>query len=125
MQSKATLKLEVASLSTKVEMLKERVQTLQDEKSELMSQIVKLSDALVAREAPQAYMDQHAELYEETPEEKSNRKKFDKSREVVGEYLRGIEEPLFKDPTEMASILLKGTDTDDIIPPSLHENEES
>jgi chromosome segregation ATPase len=126
-RGKKDVERELAVAETRIESLLERLGVVQDEKSELMSQIGKLQDALISVRAPAAYMDQQEEKYE-AKQPKLSPETLEKNRitkEFTEDYLAGLEGPLFRSPDDLDDLLVSGIVSEVQPPTSLHGNDES
>lgn len=105
--------------------LKEQVKELKREKKFLTERLEKSYEALTAKEAPMAYIDQKTEESNAkiTPEELERRQHARELSQMNEEILRITEDPLFKSQEDMAAMLTKPLKKLESKP--LHNNEES
>ncbi len=105
----------------------EQLGMVQDEKSELKSQVDKLQDALISVRAPVAYLDQQDEKYEakqpKLSEEAVERNRV--AKEVTTAYINGMEGALLRTPEDLDDLLISGLVHDVEPSSSLHGNSES
>jgi hypothetical protein len=117
----------VAKLEAQVETLELRLTDSRDDNKELRAMLARAQDALIAKEAPEAYRDHKIAEYEanhEMTEAEIEAVAKQKLRSDTNrQYLEQIEQPMFKSPEDMIEILTRPQQvpTDG----SLHENSES
>ncbi len=117
----------VAKLESQVENLELRLTDSQGENSELRGMLSRAQDALIAKEAPEAYRDQKIPEYEATHEPTEEEKEAVKKQRAIAnmhaEHFENLEGPLFKSAQDMIDMLsyVEGTPE----PASLHNNSES
>jgi uncharacterized protein YhaN len=117
----------VAKLEAQVETLELRLSDRSEENKDLRNMLARAQDALIAKEAPEAYRDQKIAEYEANHEmtaaEIEAAAKQKKRAETNSAYLEQLEQPLFKSPDEMIELLTRPQE----VPGSgsLHENNES
>ena len=117
----------VAKLEAQVETLELRLADRSEENKDLRNMLSRAQDALIAKEAPEAYRDHKIAEYEAnhelTEEEVELAAKQKRRAETNSKYLEQLEQPLFKTPDEMIEILTRPQE----VPSggSLHENNES
>ncbi len=124
---------ENAAMVRELEMLRERVIELKDEKAELTTQLTHTQEALIAKESPEAYRDQkymeeQASLAESagTPEEQKEAIRIQELKaQTTADYMRSMEDDLFMDATDMIELFSKSFETPGMTPHSLHGNDES
>ena len=100
---------------------------LRDEVAFLRSQVLKLQEALYAKESPVAY--QQMKMDEATaeapnhglPEEEVERRM--KEAEITRKYVNSLEDPMFKDAEDMVARLTQNVGAP--VPESVHGNDES
>lgn len=119
------LRLEKTKLSSENTALLARLQDRDNTIDNLNKQVTTLQDALVAKEAPEAYRDRKADEYRPTEEEIKDRKERQTKAKLLSEHLNNMEEPnYFKEPDDLMKylnpVLMEGTE-----PQSLHGNNES
>jgi hypothetical protein len=117
----------VAKLEAQVENLELRLTDRSQENKDLRNMLSRAQDALIAKEAPEAYRDQKIEEYEAnhemTDEEKEQQRKDRLRAETNATYLENIEQPLFKSADDMIDILTRTDSAPEAA--SLHNNGES
>lgn len=118
----------IAVLEAKLEMREERLTEQAEEIRELRAMVARTQDALVAKEAPEAYRDgkiAEAEAAAEdlSPEEEKRQREIMLRAETNARYIEEIEGPLFKDPQDMIDMLTRPTTVPE--QGSLHNNGES
>jgi len=124
---------ENAAMKVKVEMLAERVEELKEEKLALTEQLRHTQDALVAKEAPEAYRDkkymeeQALIMAQADPsEEQTEAVRIQELKAATtSNYLRGIEDRLFIDADDMIEMFSRSVDKPMLDSKSLHGNDES
>ena len=99
----------IAKLELKVEMLEAQLKDKKQELIEANETIRRTQDALVAKEAPEAYRDYMAAKAESsiTPEDLENKHKQRELALMNGRLLHEMEQPMFRDAEEMMDILSK------------------
>ena len=120
------LKVQLALLQEKTLALTRENDELKEDKRELSSKVDKLMEALIAKEAPEAYSDIREDRREErlTPEDLAERERRQKEARLLSQYEQQIEQPLFRTAEEMMTSLSRAS----VEPPgaqSIHGNEES
>lgn len=126
----AVLLSEKAALLVEVEMLRERLAEKKEDIAALRAQLQHTQDALIAKEAPEAYRDRKdleaGDDREMTEEEREHRRKQLEKVEIVSQYINEMENPqMFKDGDDMIQMLTRAVGTPVFDSPSLHGNEES
>lgn len=117
----------VAKLESQVDTLELRLSDSREENKELRSMLSRAQDALIAKEAPEAYRDQKVAEYEAAHEPTEEEKEESRKRRIIADmhsqHLDNLEGPLFKNAEEMISMLsyVEGVPE----PASLHGNSES
>jgi chromosome segregation ATPase len=116
---------QLAALNVRVEMLTEQLAEKKEEIRGLKAALSRTQSALIAKEAPEAYLDQRYDAVESNMSEEEKR-----ARRIQGEIaaanqtlIRMTEEPLFRDRDEMIDMLSEPPKIDDA--PSLHGDGES
>ena len=123
---------ENAAMVRELEMLRERVIELKDEKAELKTLLTNTQEALIAKESPEAYRDQKymeeqaalAELVD-TPEHKEAMRVQALKAQTTSDYMRSMEDNLFIDAEDMINMFSRSFETPGTTPHSLHGNDES
>lgn len=117
----------VAKLEAQVDTLELRLSDSREESKELRGMLSRAQDALIAKEAPEAYRDQKAAEWEADHEPTEEEKEELKRRRIIAnihaQHLDNLEGPLFKNAEDMIAILshVEGTPQS----ASLHNNSES
>ena len=121
------LVIENARLEAKIELMELRLADKESSITELKEMLSNTQEALIAKEAPEAYRDQkYAEMEaskEVTPEGAKETAALQRRAETNAKYLESIEGPLFHNAQDMIDVLSKnqGVPTSK----SLHDNMES
>ena len=118
---------ELIFAQARIESLEEQLRIVQADKAGLTEQITKLQDSLISVRAPDAYRDQQLER-EDDGRPPISTKTLERNRitaEVTEKYLRGLEEPMFRDGNDLDDLLKTGIIRDLKPPDSLHGNDES
>ena len=124
---KKDIERELIFAQARVESLEEQLRTVHADKAGLTEQITKLQDSLISVRAPDAYRDQQLER-EDDGRPPISTKTLERNRitaEVTEKYLRGLEEPMFRDGNDLDDLLKTGIIRDLKPPDSLHGNDES
>lgn len=129
-EKKELLIAENAVQKREIEMLREQLDELKQDRLELKGQLKSTQEALIAKESPEAYRDQKYEAdlaaqEEPTDEEREAIIKQRQRAEIASRYLTEMESDLFKSPDDMIQILTRGTGTPLSETASLHGNDES
>lgn len=122
-QEYLSLYAENVQLKAKLESATERVEDCKAQIEKLEAQVERLQDALVSKEAPQAYSDR-ATAEEEvslTPEQRAELERTHRIAVMNRHLLDEMESPLFRDADDMMSMLGGGMQP----PTSMHGNDES
>lgn len=119
-----------ARMETTIALLKDQIVDLKLEKKELRVQLQHTQEALIAKEAPEAYRDRkYAEEQAAIPplsaEQKEQQRVLAKRAEVASQYVRDLEGPLFTDADDMISTLMGAVGVPLSESSSLHGNDES
>lgn len=127
---KEALIAEHAALKREVEILREQVVELKEEKQALYRRLTAAHEALVAKESPEAYRDQKvAEELANMPEpstEELERANLQRRRaEIAQAYINEIEGDFFKDADDMIQQLTRAVGVPLGETASLHGNGES
>jgi len=128
---KEMIAAENVALTMKNELLEERVAELKEERTELKAQLKHTQEALISKEAPEAYRDKkyaedQADLdYTMTDAQKENARRQGVRTDTAASWLQNMEDNLFKDPDDMIQQLTRATGTPMNQGGSLHGNEES
>lgn len=116
---------ENAVLKKENELLRDRIEEIRGELVQEKEQVLRLQDALVAKESPLAYSDQRdAARQDEAPPDwvRDQIRKLNIERQIVDME----EQPLFRDAQEMEDMMDTLTQSVGVpSPPSPHGNEES
>lgn len=119
-------------LETENSLLKEKVEDLKEQRSQLQNQVIRLQECLIARESPIAYQTQKSAEYEAnlSDEERDKIKKGHKIREIQSNFIGSLEEEDYfsevKDPQDLEDLLKRAIGPPKIADTPLHEgNEES
>jgi formate-dependent nitrite reductase cytochrome c552 subunit len=129
-EKKEMLIAENAVQKREIELLREQLGELKQDRLELKNQLRATQEALIAKESPEAYRDQKYEAdqaaqEEPTDEEREAVIKQRQRAEIAGRYLTEMESDLFKSPDDMIQILTRGTGAPLSETASLHGNDES
>lgn len=118
---------ELIFAQARIESLEEQLRNAMADKAGLTEQITKLQDSLISVKAPEAYRDQQLEREDDgTPPVSAETLERNRiTQKVTTEYLRGLEEPMFRDGHDLDDLLTTGIIRDVKPPASLHDNEES
>lgn len=101
---------ELIKAKTEVEMLNKMLASKDEDLDNLRTQLYRTQEALIAKEAPEAYFDQKAaekDAIPPTPEELEKRDKARHQAELDQKLLEDIEGPLFKSAEEMQDLLMR------------------
>jgi hypothetical protein len=113
---------EIEFLNRENDLLRQQVADLKEEKKELARRLDNMSNALIARQSPDAYQDMKAEEYDAEHADRyddEHRKKLIKAGQTL---LDATENPLFKDADDMQAMILGNLISEST---STHDNEES
>jgi hypothetical protein len=129
-EKKELLIAENAVQKREIELLREQIGELKQDRLELKGQLQSTQEALIAKESPEAYRDQKYEAdlaaAEEPTEAEQEASRLQRKRaEIAGRYLVEMESDLFKSPDDMIQILTRGTGAPLSETASLHGNDES
>lgn len=131
-KKKELLAAENVALHREVELLRELIAEHKADKIELQKQLRHTQDALVAKEAPEAYRDRmdaeiQAELNSVQPSDAQleNARKQRVRSDTASRYLQDTEGSLFKDADDMIQMLTRATGVPLGQEGSLHGNDES
>ena len=121
---------ENGALKREVELLREQLTERREDLAELSRRLINTQEALIAKEAPEAYRDQKdmeaAEARDAaSPEEKDFRQKQAQRADIAAQYMNEMEKPLFKDAADMQQLLTRAVGAPTSGDQSLHGNEES
>ena len=118
---------ELIFAQARVESLEEQLRTVHADKAGLTEQIAKLQDSLISVRAPDAYRDQQLEREgdDRPPISKETLERNKITQRVTTEYMRSLEEPMFRDANDLDDLLRTGIIRDIKPPDSLHGNDES
>ena len=118
---------ELIFAQARIESLEEQLRNIQTDKAGLTEQITKLQDSLISVRAPEAYRDQQLEREDDgrPPVSSETLERNRITQEVTTKYLRGLEEPMFRDGNDLDDLLKTGIIHDIEPPASLHGNDES
>lgn len=121
---------ENASKTKEIEILREVIDDLKRDKIELKKQLVSTQEALICKEAPEAYRDQKdleekALMKEPTEEQLKARNIRNIQAETATRYLQEMEKSLFLDADDMVEKLMPSVGVPLAEHSSLHDNEES
>jgi len=115
-----------AGMVREIELLREMLEDKKSDIEELRTQLKRTQEALVAKEAPEAYRDQREATEkadrEPTPEEAESLDKMRREAENLKGYIDGLEGPLFVDAEDMIDMLTPKTTPES---KSLHGDSES
>ncbi len=118
---------ELIFAQARIEALEEQLKNAQTDRVGLNDQITKLQDSLISIRAPEAYRDQQLEREDDgrppVSAEILERNKI--TQRVTTEYLRSLEEPMFKSGHDLDDLLTSGIINDIKPPASIHDNDES
>jgi hypothetical protein len=119
---------ENAAMQREIELLREQIADLKQERLELKDQLKFTQEALVAKESPEAYREKkwaEAQAIEPTPEELAAHKKREQQAEITKEYVRAMEGDLFTGADEMMQLLNRAGAVPLSEDVSFHGNDES
>lgn len=125
---------ENASMLKEIEMLREKVLDLKDEKLAIAEQLRHTQDALVCKESPEVYRDkkqatedqERAELAAGDTLAEAAFERKEKVSAIQNRFIQELEEPLFLDADDMISNLTRATGAPVTSGThSLHDNDES
>ncbi len=124
---KERLIAENAAMTRELELLRDRIQELQHEKSTLATQLMHTQQALIAKESPEAYRDQQYDKEQEgvTSEQQEQTRQQMQRGAIATQYLNEMESSLFKSPEDMIQMLTRSTGVPLSETTSLHGNDES
>lgn len=124
---KKDIERELIFAQARIESLEEQLRNVQADKDGLTEQITKLQDSLISVRAPDAYRDQQLAREDDgrppVSDETIERNKI--TQDVTTQYLRGLEEPMFRDGNDLDDLLKTGIIHDVKPPASIHGNDES
>jgi hypothetical protein len=127
MGAKAELERELIFCKARIEALEEQLRGALAEKQGLFQQVEKLQDSLISVRAPDAYRDQ--QLEKEEPRAPMSPETLEKNRitkDFTEKYMNALEGPLFRDGNDLDDLITTGIVRDtDMVPASIHGNEES
>jgi len=105
-----SLQMEVVRLETSLKLNQERMADYEKRCADYQEQVLRLQDALVARESPDAYADRkNVEDAAEYTEEQQEGIQHQKDVAVMNRrLLDGMAEPIFTDADDMIEMLLRG-----------------
>jgi hypothetical protein len=118
------------AMGREIELLRERITDLTDERKELKDQLKHTQEALIAKESPEAYRDQkyaEEQALNEGPSETelAQKRKHAQQTDIASRYLSEVEKPLFEDAADMIQMLTRATGVPLSETQSLHGNDES
>ena len=124
---------ENAAMEREITLLREIIVELKEEKVDLRTRLQNTQEALISKEAPEAYHDQKyaeeqarlASASETTDAEREALRLRNLRADTTFEYLQGIEGDLFQDADDMIQLLTRATSVPMASAKSLHGNEES
>lgn len=123
---------ENAAQLKEIEMLREKIGDLKEDKADLAAQLRHTQEALICKEAPEVYRDKKQAVEERELAEPASEaameafKKKEQHTAIQNRFIQELEEPLFLDADDMISNLTKAVGApilSDI--KSLHNNDES
>ena len=117
---------ENAGMKREIELLRDQIADLKENRSELIKQLKATQEALIAKESPDAYQEilaARAADKQITPEEIKERELQKKQIAIANAYINSMEDPLFKDKDDMESMLSRAVGIPEL--KSVHENGES
>ena len=127
MGAKAELERELIFCKARMEALEEQLRGANARSDTLLLQVEKLQDSLISVRAPDAYRD--IQIEKEGPLTPISPETLEKNRitkEVTEGYMAAIEGPLFRDGNDLDDLITTGIIRDtDMVPESIHGNEES
>jgi len=126
----AVLLAENGGLLREVELLREQLGEKKEEIGAMREQLRWTQDALIAKEAPEAYRDRQdveaqALLPAPAAEVSAESEKRNQEAEIKRRYLNAMEEPLFNDADDMCAKLMGAVGVPLSESQSLHGNDES
>jgi hypothetical protein len=123
---------ENASMKREIDLLREIITDLKQERTELKGQLHHTQEALIAKESPEAYRDKkyaedQAEMMASAPteEQKEAHRRQAVRADAAADWLRNMEDNLFHDADDMIQHLTRATGVPMGQSASLHGNEES
>jgi len=120
---------ENAAAKREIELLREQILDLKEERSMLIQQLKATQEALVAKESPEAYRDMMDSRMSDskilTPEEKEEQRLKKQKTAIYEAYINELESPLFKDADDIKQVLTRVTNLPISEAESLHGNAES
>ena len=128
---KEMIAAENVALTREVELLREMLAEYKEEKADLKKQLYHTQEALISKEAPEAYRDkkyaeEQAELAVEPSEAQIENARHQRLRtDTATSYLQEMERDLFKDADDMISKLMPALSVPMGQSVSLHGNDES
>ena len=118
---------ELIFAQARIEALEEQLKNAQTDRVGLNDQITKLQDSLISIRAPEAYRDQQLER-EDDGRPPVSAEILERNRitaDVTTQYMRALEQPMFRDGNDLDDLLKAGIINDIQPPASLHDNDES
>ena len=91
----------------------------------LREQVLRLQEALISKEAPQAYEQLVIDRDPEVEQKAAAWSKIEEENKMIGQYLEQIEKPLFSSGEDLIEALAETMGAPEIGKASLHSNEES
>jgi hypothetical protein len=127
MGAKAELERELIFCKARIEGLEEQLKGANARSDTLLLQVEKLQDSLISVRAPDAYRD--IQLGKEEPRAPMSSAAMENNRitkEFTEKYMSAMEGPLFRDGNDLDDLITSGIVRDtDMVPASLHRNDES
>jgi hypothetical protein len=126
----AVLLAENGGLLREIEMLREQLGERKEELGTMREQLRWTQDALIAKEAPEAYRDRqdveaNAQLPAPAAEVSAEATKRNQEAEIKRRYISSLEDRLFEDADDMQAKLMGAVGVPLSEPQSLHGNDES
>ncbi len=127
MGAKAELERELIFCKARIEALEEQLRGALDEKKGLFLQVEKLTDSLISVRAPDAYRDIQLEKEEPRPPMSPETQERNRvTKDFTERYMSDLEKPMFRDGYDLDELITTGIIRDtDMVPESIHGNEES
>tara|TARA_R110000751_G_scaffold4610_5_gene22361 strand:+ start:1491 stop:1904 length:414 start_codon:yes stop_codon:yes gene_type:complete len=123
---------ENAAQLKEIEMLREKIGDLKEDKADLTAQLRHTQEALICKEAPEVYRDKKQAVEERElaePDSEAAMEAFKKKEQhtaIQNRFIQELEEPLFLDADDMISNLTKAVGAPILSDSkSLHNNDES
>lgn len=125
--TKQDLQEKVELYKDQILFLKEQLDTVREEKEQYRQQVERLQDAIINIKAPEAYLDMKRDMSAIPEISKEEIEKRQRMQEVQDQYIRSIEEPLFRNGDDLDLMIKSGLAKDAVSSEdiSIHGNDES